>query len=97
MIKTFIKSYRKNQFGGFCLQFSVIQVKLNTILADFFVSKMDKIPLAVRIPASLQIKLVDYLHKTIVSKTNVVITALTQYLDYPESLSLKSIYFSIKD
>ena len=70
------------------MQFYVIQDKISFIRFGFLNTKMDKIPLAVRIPASLQMKLDDYLHKTKVSKTDIVITALAQYLNSPESLSL---------
>ena len=49
---------------------------------------MDRVQLAVRIPASLQEQLNSYLHKTAVSKTEVVVSAIAQYLGCADSVPL---------
>ena len=49
---------------------------------------MDRVQLAVRIPASLQEQLDSYLHKTGVSKTEVVVSAIAQYLGCADSVPL---------
>ena len=49
---------------------------------------MSKIQLAVRIPEKLQQKLDNYIGQTGVTKTEVVINALGQYLDCAENVPL---------